>query len=226
MVRITITGADDRVNPVDLFKLSERFPFVEWGVLMSASRQGDPRYPTDFWITSLCRARPRFVYVAAHLCGATLRAAMQGGWVWPATVQRVQLNGYASLTPAFLELARHHEHRYEFILQCRREADLPVFADDTRALPAGSVLYDPSGGRGIETFSWPRPPLDCPVGFAGGIDESNVEAVIGECVMASAHSNFWIDLETGARTDDRFDLEKVERILSKVAAVNARIGGA
>ena len=35
LTRVTITGADDSVEPRALAELSEAFPFVEWGLLMS-----------------------------------------------------------------------------------------------------------------------------------------------------------------------------------------------
>lgn len=221
MIHVTITGADDMVNPVDLYALSRRFPFVEWGVLMSGSRKGTPRYPTDSWLTALCNGRPNGVYVSAHLCGEMFRAAMRGEWVWPATVNRVQLNGFVEVTYEFKRLADYHGTRYEFILQCRDAAYLPSYANMTKMLPSASVLFDPSGGRGIEQVTWPRVPAFARVAFAGGINEDNVEATIEACSKVTGHSDFYVDLETGARTKERFDLEKVERILTKVATVNA-----
>lgn len=46
--------------------------------------------------------------------------------------------------------------------------------------------------------------------------------VIGDIVMLP-RGPFWIDMETGVRTDNRFDLRKVRRVLEQVATVNARM---
>jgi hypothetical protein len=50
---ITITGADDQVDPRELAMLSAEFPFVEWGILMSESRAGTSRYPGQTWMLHL-----------------------------------------------------------------------------------------------------------------------------------------------------------------------------
>jgi hypothetical protein len=51
--RLTITGMDDGVPPEYLAMASLKFPFVEWGVLVSQKRQGTPRYPSYPWIAKL-----------------------------------------------------------------------------------------------------------------------------------------------------------------------------
>ena len=38
--RITVTGADDLVDPAELCAIAADFPFVEWGILFSAKRTG------------------------------------------------------------------------------------------------------------------------------------------------------------------------------------------
>lgn len=41
LTRVTITGADDAVEPAELQALSHEFPFVEWGILHSYKRFGE-----------------------------------------------------------------------------------------------------------------------------------------------------------------------------------------
>jgi phosphoribosylanthranilate isomerase len=53
-------------------------------------------------------------------------------------------------------------------------------------------------------------------GFAGGIGPDNVKRVIRE-ISAKVDAPFWIDMESGVRTDDRFDLNKVRRVLETAA---------
>lgn len=45
MIGVTITGLDDHVDLHDLYVETERHPYTEWGVLLSASRMGTARYP-------------------------------------------------------------------------------------------------------------------------------------------------------------------------------------
>ena len=56
--RVTITGADDSVDPLQLRALSLEFPFVEWGILVSHSNTictsyPKPRFPSPKWIADL-----------------------------------------------------------------------------------------------------------------------------------------------------------------------------
>ena len=67
---VTLTGADDSIRPAELADLSEEFPFVEWGILCSASKAGVPRFPSYKWMTHLRHLAQRGkVRLALHLCG-------------------------------------------------------------------------------------------------------------------------------------------------------------
>jgi len=76
---VTITGADDGVDPSDLLSLSQRYPFVEWGVLVSWKRYGTLRYPSPQWIDTLALAQrvSGTGAFAAHLCGEAMRDAVR-----------------------------------------------------------------------------------------------------------------------------------------------------
>jgi hypothetical protein len=104
---VTITGADDRVDPSALADLSAEFPFVEWGILASKGREGTPRYPTREWMQRLDEAAARFetrsdvvfarrMNLSLHLCGEYAREALSGSgmFVPPTEFRRVQLNGW------------------------------------------------------------------------------------------------------------------------------------
>ncbi|HPP22089.1 MAG TPA: hypothetical protein PK235_14815 [Phycisphaerae bacterium] len=74
LVRITFTGADDSVDPVELLKISKDNPFVEWGILISANNQGNPRYPTQPWIDNLLgMTKGTPVLMSCHVCGRWVR---------------------------------------------------------------------------------------------------------------------------------------------------------
>jgi hypothetical protein len=82
---VTITGVSDDTDIGEILDLSVKYPFVEWGVLLSEKSSGtEPRYPSAEWVRDLSVAlhadrfdseHPRF---AAHLCGATMRKFMTG----------------------------------------------------------------------------------------------------------------------------------------------------
>ena len=218
---VTLTGADDRIEVRDLLYLSYRYPFVEWGVLVSLTRAGTPRYPSESWIEELlavCLKAPKLEHcprISLHLCGRAAHSSVgfRGLGSIDSSRVRVQINGYqpgASINPWLLPA----NLRERVILQCRAKQDLEQVAADAKALRA-SVLYDPSAGRGKETTDWPEAPQGASMGFAGGIHAGSVRKVIGE-VSATTRSDLWIDMETSLRTDDYFDLGKVRVVLQQV----------
>lgn len=214
---VTISGADDAVDPAQLRALSERFPFVEWGILLSFSRRGEARYPTEEWIERLPRMRS-----ALHLCGAPARLALSGSTVGIdlpqrfRRVSRVQVNGYAPPSPGLVHVANCWTG-FRFVLQVRREEDLHAAAADVAQIHhrRGAILFDPSGGRGERPAAWPLPPEGVPMGYAGGITPDNVVETLDAIGYIAAP--FWIDMESGVRTDDWFDLSKVGEVLERCA---------
>jgi hypothetical protein len=227
-INVTITGADESVEPSRLRALSRDFPFVEWGVLFSLGRVGTPRYPGSAWLDELKLvhdAAPQGLRLAAHLCGSLAREAMGGlarvGKSGLQVFDRVQLNGWS---PDYN--AQGFQRVKEYILQARSEDMLQVAATVAAGMahvgqPA-SVLFDPSGGRGLEPFRWPPVPMDCRFGYAGGITPQNVETVIASIRTSRLCSNepFWIDMESGVRdSDDRFSIDRVREVLERVASI-------
>lgn len=220
---VTITGADDAVDPRRLLELSKEFPFAEWGVLRSATRDGSSRYPSEAWRQSLRallieddRAPIR---LSMHLCGRLAREAMGGSLTHLASeYDRFQLNGWSNYLLPFLLVAKRLPQR-EFIAQCvGLDALEQTFAfigieNEDDAYKNVSVLWDPSGGSGLMSSHWPQAPAGSTIkiSYAGGINAMNVQGVLNEISRFGAP--FGIDLESGARTDDKFDLDKVWQIL-------------
>lgn len=221
LTRVTITGADDMVDPGELAKLSEQFPHVEWGILFSSSRVGTPRYPTVDWVRRLhAETRLEDMKLSAHLCGQHARDTLKGSDWWLRSVAgldfgRVQLTGSVVPEPPFFVHTANYFPAVEFILQAHSEAEVPEAAAIAARLHRGSVLFDPSGGRGIEAFRWPAPPLGLRLGYAGGIKPSNVLQVLKD--IGPVDAPFWLDMESGVRTDDKFDLGLVREVLTLTA---------
>lgn len=229
LIGVTISGADEEVDPNDLIKLSLQFPFVEWGILWSATRKGSARYPTENWMWQLARSvgrRP--VRCAAHFCGLNARELRAGNDAWLLDMspifRRVQINGWEPMMhepehndPLFDATGRHPD--LEFVLQVRDVGHVHAAWMDAHTIkgyggPKASLLFDPSGGRGVAPTEWPHAPSGIRMGFAGGITPESIESVVHALRMRPP---FWLDMESGVRTDDRFDLEKVRAVLAAVA---------
>lgn len=227
LTRVTITGADDGVEPEALFDLSAEFPFVEWGILQSTSQRGRPRFPSESWLEKLIDERiaqhgRKRVALSAHLCGKLARCTLEGhesafiGNAWP--FERVQINGFSGdnpPSPEFLGLLKSYPG-LEFILQLRSASDWLRAHEIATDTPNVVGLFDASGGLGVRPTEWPESPsskLRC--GFAGGITPENVSETLD--ALSARPESFWIDLESGARISDRFDLNRVRTVIERAA---------
>lgn len=233
--RVSISGADDGVDPVDLLRLSVEFPFVEWGILYSEKRHGTPRYPTAEWRENLIglmlnTSRGKNLHLALHLCGKASRDVFEGNesrWFarkdFHAPYERVQLNGFS---PYKEKLTKDHAELFkfcpcEFIVQCADEEELKIVDDFSvkHGLDFLNALFDPSGGRGIRGDGWNHPiTRQVAVGYAGGIGPDNVadvvKAVMGRAENGTMLEATWIDMESRVRSgEDAFDLKIVKEVL-------------
>jgi hypothetical protein len=226
LTRVTITGADDEVNPADLALLSREFPFVEWAVLCSRKRAGTPRYPSERWMqrfAEVFRQEPN-AHVAAHLCGQMADDTLSGdgrvvSWLQRFGVfDRVQVNGFRHANEDLNELVELSAN-LEWILQVRDRESVAAacYMGGCFYYSPGrvSMLWDASGGRGVFELNWPSEPMPIPIGFAGGIGPDTVAAVLA--ALGDGRGDFWIDMESGVRTDDHFDLTKVRKVLETAA---------
>lgn len=218
-MRITFTGADDRTAVSALTALAANYPEVEFGVLLSPKRHGQPCYPDWPWIDHLRRHSDKLA-LAAHLCGDYSRQLLAEGQL-PREIEdrlegfrRIQVNTREPVDPGLIrawidKLSRRFGHPVTPILQCQG----PFPAD-----PRVHWLFDPSGGTGAEPASWPpRPATNEPIriGYAGGIRPDNVARVL---TMIRDQSPDWIDMESGVRDDhDHFDIGRCREICAKVS---------
>jgi hypothetical protein len=233
--RVTITGADDSVAPQDLIALSERYPFVEWGILFSGSRNGCPRYPSRTWVETLHNAvesRAGHTRLSAHLCGQWVRdLVMNGTFTWEASYGvasgnfgRVQLNFHSER-----QVELHPDFRLATLIQglqwiLQMDGTNDVWASHLMqrpgAIPGQFVpLFDVSGGAGQLPGRWPAALPEMYCGYAGGLSPDNLSVQLPLIEYAARDSNVWIDVETHVRSnnDTTFDLEKVERFLEIAA---------
>lgn len=209
---VTITGADDKVSVLKLQDLSREFPFVEWGVLVSPKKCLVPRYPGTMWMTQFRRAN---VAKSVHFCG-TCASDNQSHWLVSLLgADRAQLNGLTDYAAA-VKIATFDMGGTDHILQVRTQE---VFCDAVMAAfrihevgGRASILWDPSGGRGIYTKPVPINHGQVPIGYAGGISPDNIHEVLESLAPGGP---CWIDMESGVRTNDELDLVKVRSVLEQ-----------
>jgi phosphoribosylanthranilate isomerase len=214
----SITGADDAVRVDDLSRMAAEFPFVEWAILFLPAQAGGKRCPSVEWIRNFS-ASYTGQHTAMHLCDDALLgfiAGRQDVLDLMAGFKRIQLNlkfgnVEGKYDPADLIAQVRKFPQFEFIIQYTPEKQglLPLLKD----IPNHAVLFDASAGQGISPDRWdaPLPAHFC--GYAGGINPDNVAQNIDMIARAAPGYTTWIDMESGVRTNDTFDLAKVRRVL-------------
>ena len=207
---ISFAGIDLKTNPNELLEIQKQYPMVEFGVLMSGhwyengNRYLDPKVLHRFKGLNLC----------GHLCGKLAKDMMNGNTElldetypeWRSVFKRIQVN------VAPYDLTNHIDWKgeQEMYIQCK-----PGKYDNYEKSSGVGMLIDNSGGRGIEE-KWTIYPTSKKIGYAGGLNPENVVWKTRELLDNPEVGDFWIDMESGVRTDDWFDLEKVRNVLKSV----------
>jgi hypothetical protein len=205
---ITFTGIDRADLLPGMLALSARYP-IEWGVLLDAAQEGAPLFPPATVRRVLQGAALR---LSAHICGGAARAIVEGGD--PALdltgFSRVQINharAGSSDSEIFNSARFAARHGVRAALQCQGE-----FPSDLRV----DWLYDVSFGTGVRPTSWPAVDARLPFcGYSGGLGPDTVRETLPKFPIAPGAA-YWIDMESGVRTDGRFDLAKCEAVCRMV----------
>ncbi len=226
LISCTLTGVDQQADLLRIASLSASFPRAEFAILFSPERSGHQnRFPSLPSILNMLDAGP--IRWAIHLCGRAvpefIAAAIFGNakglnqdafrLVVHPNVSRVQLNF------AF----RRAKFSLSDLDSAIRFLPVPVITQEHRAnagvslsikAPNHQVLFDASGGRGIETSQW-TPPLDGKVcGFAGGLGPASLSRALPAIQQVCIGQTFWIDMESRIRDEnDWLDLDACERVL-------------
>lgn len=238
---VTITGADEAVTPEQLGALTDKYPLVEWAILFAPHKQGASRYPGKEWTTRLQayadeRVMSRLALpIAAHLCSGWTRDFIKGKFTFhdeKFDFDRMQVNmtddafmalDFQKLLNTYCEL--HELDRCSaIILQTKRAfqrhewlALINKNLRDELKLLEFQMLYDVSGGKGIQPRTWHPPVEGVMCGYAGGIGPDNVVEILKKIGDVAGETPFWIDMETKVRDEaDRFDISKTEAVLEKV----------
>lgn len=206
---VTFTGLDQHSNIDRALALSDRYG-CEFGILFSERQQGEStRYPSMATIDEMLDKfdrHPREVKLAAHVCGSYAREIMEGKFDAVSELPlkrfgRIQVNHVDPKLTVLEDFARHTNRQ---VIGQWRDAD-----EFTQHSGLVQWLYDPSGGRGVTAERWPMNASGQMVGYSGGITPENVD----EMVHMARSPLFWIDMETGVRTDNVLDFDKVESVL-------------
>jgi len=207
---IAFTGVDRLDLLPDMRRLSARYP-IEWGVLVDPDQEDKPLFPATAVRAELLAA-PGLRW-AAHICGAGAReivAAPRDTAVAVTGVQRVQVNhSFQGSAPGQVAAARDYGRRLGVrpVLQCAG-----AFPDETGV----DWLYDVSFGTGVKPDRWPGLPVDGPFcGYSGGIGPATVAETLAR-IAAPDGALYWIDMESGVRTEGAFDLAKCEAVCRAV----------
>lgn len=242
---VTLTGADDSLGehgPSEMLKLSEEFPFVEWGILIG-SKPGRSRFPGLAFFERLHEAWAHRLEsetefrLSLHLCGSILDTVKRGRLLLPTWVpwgifRRVQLNWHAeelssvewvNTLKALAELgaASYQGLFEEAIFQVDGVNDLDFESFDPNGEPRMirprlSGLFDTSHGAGrLPGGGW-RKPIDghkwC--GYAGGLGPMNIAEELPKIQAAAGDVPFWVDMETRLYDGrDQFDLGRCRAVL-------------
>lgn len=215
---ITFTGIDWKTDIHELVKIQNEYPYVEWGVLVSKNwKENGNRYFNPSFLSSIDGYG---LNLSAHLCGSVARTAIQGNYDqfidWAGEYydifKRCQLNvSNQQSNPEKFEYSDAAQTYFqEVIIQQKgvNECNLFLNSKDSEHV---SVLLDASGGQGINTdieiLNLPNK-----AGYAGGINPDNVADKL-TYLLDNCTSPFWIDMESGVRTNDWFDVEKVKQVL-------------
>lgn len=207
---VTITGADDSTSPDDMLAIARDFPFVEWGILLSYTREGTPRYPgADAAVGFLSRG----LLCASHLCGMAAEDFILGLGRPGDEFRRIQVN---------INFSRHPELLSRIDDGRRVDPVVPVIFQMNQANQAirdvagvSHLLFDASRGQGVSPGAWPAPIDGINCGYAGGLGPDNLAEQLERIAAVAGDSEVWIDMESGVRTDDgeKLDFAKVARCL-------------
>ena len=223
---ITFTGIDAKTDVKALQEIQREFPLVEFGVLTSYHwYENGNRYLDPSLIEKL---RTKDLHLSLHVCGSAAHDAAVGDWKtvddkltkeFLTMFKRVQLNiSNRKDNPAFCWIPLVIGQ--ELIVQQRSGDDMALYEEtvkhwNERPYPHRdtiSVLLDASGGRGIDTLLKVLP-TSGKVGYAGGFNPDNVGEKLPFLLENTRMGEFWIDMESGVRTDDWFDIDKVYHVL-------------
>jgi len=207
---IAFTGVDRAEIKRDLCALAARYP-IEWGILVDDDRSDVALFPNASVRAQLVSGAP--LRWAAHICGSQARAIANSSApvVFDRSgFQRAQINhSFSGSADVHIANATLFGRRtgVRTVLQCTDNFPMDMRVD---------WLFDVSFGRGSRPSAWPALPATGPFcGFSGGLNPDNVRETL-ERIAPTPGVPYWIDMESGIRTDGWLDVAKCEAVCRAV----------
>lgn len=214
LTKITFTGIDNKTKIKDIETLYKKYPFIEFGFLVSESntnKQLVNRYPDLVMLKGL---KNKNIPLALHVCGRIAREIVQkNNWEplfnlmgdYLNLFQRIQLN--VAGIEKFNENITFLPDKI-FIIQTNNKTN--ALYEHYKHLSNVVSFQDNSGGIGkVESnFGMFN-------GYAGGINSENVLEILQKITEIN-QNDFWIDMETSLRRNDKFDVKICEEICEKI----------
>lgn len=233
---ISLTGIDAHTDLDALGELSMMGPVVEFGVLYLNEKAdvNSSRYPDaetrEKFLNYRVNGQP--LRLAAHLCGRSVFESILDPKRRLAIIEdikrydRVQLNVNArttyfedcSVEDLFKIL---NQYGITTILQMHNRSRKIVNKYlDSQSIHGEyknvNILFDKSGGFGRLPDSWEKPvPYNSTsfYGYAGGLGPDTLGDQIELIREAAGEEPYWIDMESGVRTNDIFDVDKARCVI-------------
>lgn len=135
---------------------------------------------------------------------------------------RIQLNlnianysDYEKLSDQILTNIAKYNHRVILQKNKTKEKFMECFLKKSKS-PI-SLLHDSSGGFGREITEVSEPTTGNFTGYTGGIKSENVAKIVELIENTNSQGNeYYIDMESGARTNNVFSLEKCQKVIDNL----------
>lgn len=223
---ISFVGVDEQTNLEDILKMESAVP-CEFSVLFSDSKSvgNYTRYPSyKFCKEFLEWGTAKDVYTSLHLCGSVIeRYLKQDKDVIDLCrdAYRIQLNiniskfpDYEKLSDEIISVASQHNHKLILQQNKTKEKFMGCFLGKSK-IPVYK-LHDSSGGFGRE-ITQVSPP-DGRSGYAGGIKPENVAKIVNLIENNNPdNKEYYIDMESGVRTNNIFSVDKCQQVIANLA---------
>lgn len=230
LTTVTFTGVDDSISPDQIFKISQEYPWVEWGIYLRGHwyHPGN-KFPSVQWCNKLSDLKRKYkkTQIALHFSDMLADNFLGGS--------QYQLSQFKDIVSASSRIqvntSGRDDVRYggskglyknfeyfgkQLIFQFDNRHLYPIALGLAHSLITG-VLFDTSFGNGKLPDRWPDPFYRIYCGYAGGFNASNVVEQVNIISAKPFNKVFWIDIESGIRgIDGGFDLNKCIEILELV----------
>lgn len=224
---ISFVGVDTHTNMEDLLKMESAI-HCEFSVLFSDSKsiQSHTRYPSYKFCKDFIEwGALESVTTSVHLCGSVIDRYLkqeQDVLELCRLANRIQLNlnisnysDYEKLSDEII--ANIDKYGHHVILQKNKTKEKFMECFMKKNKHPISLLHDSSGGFGREITEVSAPADIGFTGYAGGINPGNAAKIVGLIETANTTGKeYYIDMESGVRTNNIFSLEKCQQVINAV----------